>query len=174
MKRTLLLISFLFILNTFLYAQEIAVGDERSSHKVKEKVSVIYETKDKTQFFMTSQNFQSSQTYGTEVIAYSLEGKYNRVVTKGFTEDGQLATEWFFDNDRLIFVFEVFEFFEEKGLKGQWENFKGIASWESRYYFNKDYLAYHKHKGRENITRQFNEKELIGLSKELLDFLSKK
>ncbi|MBO3700470.1 hypothetical protein [Roseivirga sp. E12] len=173
MKRLILILIFTLPMASFISAQELKFGNEDLSKVIKEKVSAIYETKGNTQFFMTSESFQSTKTLGTEIIAYSSQGIYNRVITKGFSKNGLMATEWFFEENKLIFVFEVFEYFEESNKKSNWRNFKGISSWEGRYYFHNDELVFYKHTGRESIAENFNGKRLVQLSKQLKEFLTK-
>lgn len=132
-----------------LAGQETAHGDSSVVRLIKPITSHIYEHKDQTHFLLTSQSLQHETNSGTSITAYVWEGNINRVVTVSQNKYGQIATEWYFDKGHLIFVYQVFEYFDEWKQKGSWQNFKGLYGWESRYYFLKDQLKYQRHKGIE-------------------------
>ncbi len=134
-----------------LVGQDLKYGDSTIVESVRKVTSEIYETKGKTDFYLTSRLFQENVVSGTSIVAHSKNGTINRIVTSAFTDQGQLSAEWFYIDERILFSYLVFEFFAEKEPKGAWRNFKGLASWESRYYFDDDQLTYHQHKGRDMI-----------------------
>ncbi|MDY7394246.1 hypothetical protein UMM65_03265 [Aureibaculum sp. 2210JD6-5] len=91
------------------------------------------------------------QTHATNIIAHSNKSNINRVIATSTTYKGQLSTEWYFLNDKLIFAFESFEYFNKSDSQTDWNNFKGFEAWESRYYFVNDFIKYQKHKGGKKL-----------------------
>ena len=172
MKRIVHIVFLGFSLCTYLKGQELSFGSESVVDQVKEKTSWIYENKDETHFFLTRQRLQKSAVYGLNITAHSLENKVNRLITVGTTKDGQLSTEWYFHAGQLIFVYQVFEFFDESKKKDSWKNFKGLYGWESRYYFVNGKLKYHKHKGRNDIDWQFKEGGILKAARSILNYVN--
>ncbi len=162
------------LLSSNNFGQEISFGDKNVQDAVKKKVSEIYENKDKTQFFLTQKSFQPKSTCGTEITAYSKGGEYNRLVTKSCGKNGKHAAEYYFDEGNLIFAYIVFEYFDEKTRNDMWKNFKGLASWESRYYFANNNLKFHRHKGKNDITAKENGEKIKKAAYAVLKFVKDK
>lgn len=128
--------------------QELLIGDSTIVEAIKKQTSKIYNEKDKTIFILTKRQLRSIKTYGTNIIAHSKNDTINRVVAISMTKKGQLSTEWYFTKNKLIYVYESFEFFEDKKEMSNWKNFKGFCAWESRYYFVDNQMKYQKHQGK--------------------------
>ncbi len=153
MRIKLLLIFVLtFAFNTF--AQEISFGDKTAQDEVKKKTSAIYDNKDKTYFLLTKKSFGKKSKCGTDITAYSKDKQINRIAAKSCTKNGRKAAEFYFENEKSIFIYEVFEYYSEKSRADAWKNFKGLAGWESRYYFVNDVLKFHRHKGRKDMSEK--------------------
>ena len=141
-----------FALSSF--GQEVSYGDIKVRDEIKKKTSAIYDNKDKTHFLLTKKSFGTKSKCGTEITAYSKDSKFNRIVSKSCTKQGRIATEFYFENEKPIFVYQVFEFYNERAKSDAWKNFKGLASWESRYYFVNNKLKFHRHKGRKDTSEK--------------------
>jgi len=152
----------------------ISFGDKSAQDEIKKKTSAIYDNKDKTHFFLTKKSFGAKSTCGTEITAYSKDNKINRIVSKSCTKRGRLATEFYFENEKPIFVYQVFEYFKEKTKKDAWKNFKGLASWESRYYFVANKLEFHRHKGQKDISEKETGEKQKTEAFNILNFVRKK
>ena len=132
-------------------ADEASFGNKNMRDEVKKITSKIYETNDKTYVFLTKKSFATKSTCGTDITAYVNQKLINRIVSKTCTKKGRLAIEFYYEDEKPIFVYEVFEYFQENGKNTRWKNFKNISSWESRYYFLDKTLGFHTHKGREKV-----------------------
>jgi len=150
--------------------QDIIYGDSAIVEKIKTKTSRIYENSDKTYFLLTNRQLQEENTHGTSITAHSKDGDINRIITISYTEEGQLSAEWYFYDNKLIFTYQSFEYFNEVEHKSDWKNFKGLWGWESRYYFTNEELKYHKHKGRKNIKEKLNTNDISNDAKKILNY----
>lgn len=166
------LLSVLFACNTF--AQEEVSGDESAVEAVQKKTSEIYNSNDTTRFFLTNKSFRTKSTCGTEIAAYSKGGKFNRIIAKTCTDAGKMATEFYFENEILIFAFQSFEFFDEKSEEGIWRNFKGIVGRESRFYFQDGRLKFRRHFGLTNLATDINGEVIKKDAESILDFVKVK
>lgn len=172
---------FLFFISVYLISsinlsngQELSYGNESIIGEVKKKTSQIYETKDETRFFLTKQSLQKSVINGMSITAHLFEKNINRLITTGNTKHGRLSTEWYFHDKKLIFVYQVFEYFNEYKKESNWKNFKGLYGWESRYYFLNEKLEFHQHKGRKNINSDFKESRVLRDAKSILNYIKMK
>ena len=173
MKNTLLTL-LLIGLSLSSHAQEVAYGDSMIMVKVKEKTRSIYDNKDATHFFLTNKKLLSTKTRGLNLTVYVKDNQINRIVAIGHTKKGSLGTEWYYSNGELIHTLEAFEYFDEVKNKGNWQNFKGIYSWESRYYLSDGVIGYHKHKGKANVPQKTDTKELTRSSERLYTYAMKR
>ncbi len=164
---------FVLLLAASSVGQEISFGDQKARDKIGKKTSSIYDSKDKTFFLLTKKSFGAISTCGTEIIAYSMENRINRIVTRTCKKLGRSATEFYFENEKPIFVYRVFEMFREKSPPDSWKNFKGMAGWESRYYFDEENLKFHSHKGRKDILESETGKERFMEALAVLKFARK-
>ncbi len=153
MKTNFVLVGiFILIFSAKSFGQETSFGDEKAKDEVKKKTSAIYDNKDKTHFFLTKKSFGVRSVCGTAITAYSKENKINRIVSKTCAPHGRRVIEFYFENEKPIFVYSVFEVFAENADQNGWKNFKGIVSLESRFYFLNGKLKFHSHKGRSGVT----------------------
>lgn len=171
--RSTLLFFILLLFAIQANAQEIEFGDVSVVKGIKKKTSAIYDNSDKTDFYLTSQKLLPFLTRGVNLVAHQANGQINRVITTAMTEDGQVSMEWYFDQDELIFVYEVLEFFDESPRKGSWRNFKGLFGQEGRYYFHGRKLSYHKHVGRTDISSTLNGTNILRTAKKILAYLNR-
>ncbi len=160
MNRSVILLT-LILLSTVSNGQELVFGDSTVVNSIKSKTSKIYESKDKTSFYLTKKRLRKVKTYGTNIIAHSKKDTINRIIAISMTQKGQLGTEWYYWNNELIYVYESFEYFEEQEKNCKWKNFKNLCAWESRYYFVNEKLEYQKHKGKLSSIRNDLINELI-------------
>ncbi|MEP5613520.1 MAG: hypothetical protein ABJP45_14810 [Cyclobacteriaceae bacterium] len=169
MKATILILS--TILTLKVYGQELEFGDSTILQSIKPLTAEIYGNKDETFFFLSKMLFQEGAQGGTSFVAHSRASEVNRIITTTFTSEGQLSCEWYFQNGSLIFSYQVFEYFAESSKKGFWKNFKGLTSWESRYYFEDLSLRYHRHKGRRDIDESLSAKAILAEAQLILEFV---
>lgn len=165
-------ILFIILLSTNVYlvkGQTVTQGDSTVVDKIKVKTSWIYENKDKTSFLLTSRQLLEEKTNGISVTEHSKNGTINRIIAISFTDLGQLSAEWYFDDKKLIYSYQTFEFFNESEHLGQWKNFKGLWAWGSRYYFENEELKYYKVKGRAE-NHVVNEDTILKDAKKILNY----
>lgn len=170
--RLYFVLSILLLITLNTDGQELTFGDVKVVEEIKKKTSAIYESSDQTSFFLTSQKLIPQVTNGLSIVAYRANGKVIRVITSHMTADGQSSIEWYYDQGKLIFVYDVFEFFNESPNKGTWKNFKDLYSRESRYYFSHQKLGYHKHIGRSDIDKSFKGMGLQETAAAILAYLA--
>ncbi|MEO9483794.1 MAG: hypothetical protein ABJG47_10130 [Ekhidna sp.] len=137
-----------------LQGQELTSGDATVVDRIKKTTSFIYENKDETFFFLTNTQLEAANTHGTSLTAHLRDGFINRAITISLTSNGQLSSEFYFDDQQLIYVYQTFEFFAEAPSRSKWKNFKGISGWESRYYFINEELNFQKHLGKEILAKE--------------------
>lgn len=160
-------------------SNKIAFGDKLVQDDIKKKTAEIYNSKSKPYFFSTTKSFGEKSTCGTEITAYQKSLRFNRIISKTCTKLGRQTTEFYFgrkkegftDRENLIFVYQVFEIYDEKARVDAWRNFKGLASWESRYYFVDGILKFHQHKGRKDISEKKAGSEQKAESSKILTFV---
>lgn len=172
MKKFLFFLALLLPLNT--YAQEQNFGNPDVVQGIKDITSWIYENEDQTHFMLSRTKLLDELVTGTNITAYSKDGIINRVVTSGFTDQGQLSTEWYYSEGKIIFIYQVFEYFEEDQNENSWKNFKGLWGWESRYYFVNEQLEYHRHRGRNDIDVAYNGNDILSKAKGILAYVKKR
>jgi hypothetical protein len=129
------------------YTQEIAMGDSSIVNPIKRKTSLIYGSQDSTVFLLTKQPLQKIKSCGTSIVVYLKNGSINQIVTSATTLQGILSAEYYFDHEQLIFSYITFEYFDEAKTIINRKNFKGLRSWESRYYFTNEKIRYQSHSG---------------------------
>jgi len=163
---------FLFVLSLSILkvnAQEQKIGDSTVVDDIKKITSKIYDNKDKTHFFLTKSSLRQMKTFSTNITAYSKEKAINRIVAFSTLKSGILATEWYFQNNTLVYVYESFEYFDENKPKDGWKNFKGLYAWENRYYFVDEEVKYQKLKGIKSKKRTPNDVLIEG--KKMLTYI---
>ncbi len=156
------LITFITILSCLcLNSQEAKVfGDSLIVAKVKAKTSMIFDNKDKTSFYLTKKRFHKEKTYGTNIIAHSKNGNFNRIIAITTTKKGILSAEYYYENTKLIYIYQTFEYFNKYKDQARWKNFKGLPAWENKYYISENKIIYQKQKGLDIIkkAKKLNEK----------------
>ena len=150
----------LFLGVPIIFAQEKSFGDESVKNQIKKKTTDIYKNHDKIKFFLIKNLPRIKTTCGIEITAFSEKNKINRLVAKTCRKQGKQATEFYFEQEKLMYVYKVFEVFEGKATLGLWKNFKGLLGWESRFYFVNQRLKFHSHKGRNMISREAEESSI--------------
>ena len=172
--RLVLTTLFLLVFAHTFSAQESSFGDESAKTRVKKKTSAIYDNKDKTHFILTSKSYGLRSNCGAEIIAYSKESKFNRIVSKTCNQDGRMAIEYYYEDEKPIFIYRVFEFYSEKAKTDSWRNFKGLASEESRYYFAENKLRFHSYKGKKVSSDSDDGQKQRRLAIKVLNFVKSK
>ncbi len=133
---------------SFINGQEIARGDTSIVTNIREITSSIYQNSTDIHWINTKKQFSGEESFGTYITAYHLNNLFNRIITTSTFEEGTLSSEWYFDGDKLIYVYQTFEYFQESKETPLWKNFKGIGAWESRFYLIDERIHYEKHRGR--------------------------
>ena len=124
MKNLILFLCIFYSLATV--GQELSIGDSTVVNSIKANTSLIYDTKDITYFFLTKEPLRQTQILATNITAHTYKGSVNRVITISITDKGQLATEWYFLNNKLIFAFESFEYFTESDEQTAYKILKNL------------------------------------------------
>jgi hypothetical protein len=151
-------------------SQEIVFGDTNIIKDIQNKCSIIYESKDQTNFIVTRKRIFKGATSGTNIYSFSYMGNINRIVASTTMDNGIYAAEFYYLQEGLILIYESFEFYEESAPANQPTNFKGIPFWESRFYFQ-DGLVAHKCTGREVIGADYTAAREMKPAKAILEFV---
>jgi len=172
MLRSFLLILILLLSLSFLtYGQEMAIGDSSVVSAIRGKASSIYNNKDTTLFFLTKQPLQKTTSCGISMVVYIKNDSINRVVTSATTTDGILSAEYYLDHEQLVFSYITFEYFDEVKAITTREDFKGIKSWESRYYFTNEQIKYQTHSGIKEQSAIYPASEVLNDKRSILDYI---
>ncbi len=154
--------------------QELSIGDSTVINSIQKKTSIIYETKDTTLFFLTNQLLQKAKSYGTSIVAYLKNDTINRIVTFCTTQEGILSAEYYLDEELLIFAYLTFEYFDEIKANSSVQNFRGIKSWESRYFFKNEQIKYQKHLGIKNNSSIYVASDVLNDKERILNYIKTK
>ncbi len=168
-KNIISLILIMFCFST--KGQELVIGDSTVVDAIKKNTSKIYNDKDKTFFYLTKKCLRQVKTYGMSITAHSKNDTINRIISISMTKNGQLSTEWYFWENKLIYAYESFEFFVEQKKNGKWKNFKDLYAWESRYYFINETLQYQKHKGKNDAINKDEVNDVLKDGNRVKDYI---
>jgi hypothetical protein len=164
---------FLILIISYANSQEIIFGDTAMMKSIQRKCSIIYDTKDTTNFLLTKTVFYKNAIGGTEFIINSYKKKINRIVAFSTTQGGLLGVEFYYWDDRIIMIYETMQYYSEDSPKGQIRNFKNIPYWESRYYLNNNKLVAQQHSGRKGIRMNYTAQAALEKSKKIFEFAKK-
>jgi len=146
---------FLFVATAFREAAgqtgppDKTVGDSAAESAVLAQTRESYGKNTAQVFLMTSNNVLGLDSpLGTELQGQLVGSDLVRVVATAFTKQGKYAAEYYMRNGNLLFVYETFEYFQERAPAGAWHNFKHIAAWERRSYFRNGSVAYGASRGK--------------------------
>lgn len=148
MNKYLAFILFLFLGTTSVIGQNHSSGDSTLVESTREIRSIIYNEFRTPSFFLTKQTFGVKNSTGSDILSYSKQGEVGRIFLKAHTKYGTIGIEYYFSGNDLIYVFEAFEYFNEYKTMGSWKNFKGLSSWESKYYIIDNEVKFQMHTGK--------------------------
>ncbi len=170
----LLLILFLVTFQLSILGQSITVGDSLVIPSIKKVTSEIYKNADKTHFYLTKEQLRNRLATSTTITAKTFKEKINRIIAVSTVEEGMLSTEWYFDEGKVIYVYETLEYFEnEKNPQATYKNFKDITAKEVRYYFVNEELKCQKYIGTE-ASNSNEVKQILEDGKAIYNFVSNK
>ncbi|HEX5170626.1 MAG TPA: hypothetical protein VFW11_15725 [Cyclobacteriaceae bacterium] len=169
--RCLLFIAVIITAYFYGYGQENIFGDTALISDIQAKCSSLYNTQDKTDFFVTKKKFYKHQVSGTNIVAYSKKGNLFRIVVNTYVRDGQLSGEYFYWENSLIMIYETLEYYAESSPEGQVKNFMGIPFWETRFYFDDSKIVAHKHTGRRDVGKDYSGGNEMAESNNILNFV---
>lgn len=154
----------LMVIMTLLFFPSAAQDDIQtkvSPHKIgdpalKEKIAVetrrIYDQAGSWLFLLTRENVMNIPgAQNTDIRGGFIDGEPARIIATVMTDTGKYSAEFYLQNDALIHVYETFEYFNETAPVGAWRNFKGLAAWERRGYFNEKVAGYMASKGLQPV-----------------------
>ncbi|MCW5911538.1 MAG: hypothetical protein KIT62_10710 [Cyclobacteriaceae bacterium] len=167
---SLFILAFPFMVN----GQELSPGDSAIVKEIKAKTSQIYENSVKPNFYLTNQKLQSDKNFGLSLVAFKINDAVSRVISSCFTKQGQLSTEYFFDDGKVIFIYQTFEYFDKYSAKGTWKNFKGLTGWECRFYYLDDKLVHYEQNGLDASQVVVKAKQNKSGAHNILNYLAKK
>ena len=146
---------FLLLVSYSVHAQAKVFGDTEIIKKIEAATATIYHLKDTTYFFLTEAKFFHRATTGTNIVAYEFKRNINRIVAFTILPDGLLSAEYYYRNDTVLMIYKSLEYYKETSPPHQEKNFKGLAFWESRFYFANGKLAAHKHSNSRNVSENY-------------------
>lgn len=148
-----------------------AQGDSTLKEVVAPRVRAIYELEGQRAFLLTQENLLDLEgVNATELHGTYVDEHFSRIVAITWTEEGKYSVEYYWEGEALIFTYETFEYFEELSPKDSWRNFKGIASWERRSYFDAQAVGYVESVG---LSASRNAERLVAAGHRLSAVLSK-
>ena len=140
------------LLASGLFAQatdaKVVHGDSTLKTVITPQTRAIYEQGGTSHFLMTQKNLLGlKEAYATEVRAIQSDGRVNRVIASAWTKQGRYSAEYYLSDNRLLLMYETFEYFTETAAQPAWRNFKGFAAWERRSYFDDGRIGYAETRG---------------------------
>lgn len=127
--------------------QPVSTADTAVVNAIKAETARIYEAGSSPAFYLTGRQLQPYKSSGLSLIVYRNDDTVTRVISTCFTRQGQLSTEYYFSNQKIIFIYQAFEYFDTHSAKGRWTNFKGLRGWECRLYYSGEQLVHHEQNG---------------------------
>lgn len=147
-------------------------GDSTLKSIIALQTRAIYEQREKWVFSLTKETpLGIEDAYGIELQASEFEEKLNRIIATAWTNVGKYSLEYYFADGALIFVYEAFEYFNTSAPKPSWRNFKGIASWERRSYFDGSAIGYRETLGDPHLDQ--SARSLIQAAEQMRNMLKK-
>jgi hypothetical protein len=123
-------------------AAESYEGDSAAVARIDAQTRAVYDQVQSWRFLLTSKNLtQEPGAVGTEIQAGPREGEPVRTIAGGWTPQGKFGAEYYRVNGQLVFVYESFEGFQDRGTM-RWRNFKGNPGWERRTYLENGKVVY--------------------------------
>ena len=118
-------------------------GDSTLKAVITPQTRAIYDQGGTWAFALMRANpLERAGAYTTELRGTHHEGHFNRLIATAWTAEGKYNAEYYFDAETLLFVYETFEYVAEAAPEAAWRNFKGLASWERRSYFDGPSIGY--------------------------------
>ena len=111
---------------------------------------------------------------GAELKGYSRNDSIIKIVEWGGLSYGNRTREFYFKNQKLIFVYETFDAFVFDEKSEEMDHSKTKKVFEGRYYFNNDKMIEEKLSGKKPIDEKSSPSELLAAAKEDVKILSKK
>jgi len=142
-----LIIGLFLVMPAVSHAQALSKEDSAKFNSIRNKARKLYKPLDDSYFRNLKAGIIPGSVGGTEVEFYKKGGAITRMVVKTWTETGLLATEYYLDSKKLIFVYMTMEYFSDAPKTDSWTNFKGLGGWEARLYFSEEKLFHRKDTG---------------------------
>lgn len=171
MKTKLIVIIALFCSNRSL-SQTFSSGDSSVVSKIDQYLSNVYDTQDTTLYFLTKTQVLKIPVVGTRIYVQKKKGDLLRIGISSLTNHGDLGTEYWFNRNTLIFVYQSFSYYKEIPSLTQALNFKGESYWESRYYFEGEVLKYEKTTGIKDASMKYQSSDLLKEKNQLMKFIT--
>ena len=154
---TILLASLLVLSTVSALAQgngEQSWGDPTLKEMIKPKTQAIYDQGGTWTFRLTNQNpLAIKSSFATELSGTNSEGVFTRIIATSWSSEHRYSAEFYTAGGKLIFVYEALEYLEESAPPDAWRNFKGLAGWERRSFFDDDTIGYCETKGNVDLPR---------------------
>lgn len=126
----------------------VSVGDPAYKERIHTTTSAIYEGVERWVFgLQKAHGWDLNMAHGVEIQTGFVGEEAQRIIAKLWTDQGIYAVEFYCQAGALLHTYETFEFFEEEAPKDAWRNFKGVAAWERRTYFDGAQIGYAETKG---------------------------
>jgi len=171
-KIVLVLINVMIIQNS--NCQSLINKDSLTINEVDDTISKLYGTYDTTYYLLTNSNFYHLKTYGSEIRVEMTKNRILRISIQSVLNFGFIATEYWYNNNNLIFIYKTHCYFEEYSKDVLTKNFKGQHYWEIRYYFKDNKIATYLVEGKVNDHKWFLDKTIELESKKILNYINTK
>jgi hypothetical protein len=129
-------------------AQDRVYGSADLRAPIDARTRQIYDAAGQRAFRMTRANpLAIPHAQGMELTGTRAGQGFSRIVAFVWTKEGKYGVEYYFDGNKLLLVFETFEYFDTTAPKQAWRNFKGIPGWSRRTYFQGAAIVYAEAQG---------------------------
>lgn len=154
---------------------KVVYGDASVKASVAPLTRVIYSMEGDWVFMLS----RDSPLAFKEGFAIDLQGKVvgnqiRQLVTSEWRPAGRYSAEYYFDENNLIYVDETFEYYEEASPEDAWRNFKGLAAWERRSYFENGKIGFAEVVGAGDVAPGSNALHLLEAAHRLRMVLEKR
>ena len=113
------------------------VGDSTFRSEVVPRTRAIRAQEGEWTFALTTEGAVSLDgAQGVELRGKHVGGCHVWIVAAAWTGLGKYSAEYYFEGDSLLMSYETLEYFSEKEPGESWRNFRDLAAWERRSYFD--------------------------------------
>lgn len=170
-------IALFFLSAGMLMAQESReeYGDASVKASIAPLTRVIYSMEGDWVFMLSCDSSLASRgTFATELQGKFVGNHIRQSIATEWRQAGKYSAEYFFDENNLIYVYETFEYYEEASPVDAWRNFKGLAAWERRSYFQNGRIEYAEVLGAGDVAPGSNALPLLEAAHRLRMVLEKR